>query len=88
MSKIKSNLILSGEFQTLTRDELKSVVGGNGPGWCLWDSMCGTKSLACGGEAIAQLHGGNCYRAHWWSRGTCTYPSCPEIGPLISLESF
>jgi len=84
MSKIKSNLILSGEFQTLTRDELKSVVGG---GWCWSQSDCHWKTTSCGGGE-EQTRFGHCQKGnHWWSWiGTCTYAACPEIGEVQSLE--
>ena len=86
MSKTKLNLSLSGDFQTLSRNELKNVVGGKGS-WCFSDEDCHWKTTSCGGGDPQSSHG-RCNGKNWFGMGTCSYPSCPEIGPVQSLESF
>lgn len=79
MSKIKLNVSLSSEFTTLTRKELKNVVGGfMDQGWCLTNSDCKPILLDCDGDGIRDRVRGHCYRAEKWYP-TCHYAGCPEF---------
>lgn len=79
MSKIKLNVSLSSEFTTLTRKELKNVVGGfMAGGWCLTDSDCRPSLKDCDGDGITVRVPGRCYRAEKWYP-TCHYAGCPEF---------
>jgi bacteriocin-like protein len=84
MSKTKLILNLSSDFKTLSRNELKNVLGGWGS-WCFTNGDCHMKTLKCPENPEVQVWG-KCNGRNWFGMGHCAYPACVEIGELVHIE--